>query len=160
MVSRRNTKEGQKLPPIKITLHKSHDAQLRNLWKKPMKPKPQVKLDKCNICGIVLVNSRELLKHKIALHSAGMFQCQSCNKIFDTKYNFENHLSEIHDTSQNITVISSRYDNNSESNCRTMDQSVEQDVDNNKESVLYRRAAHEKKARKRTRGPYRKSISL
>jgi len=40
-----------------------------------------------------------------------------------------------------------------------MGQSVEQDVDNNMESVFVRKAAQEKKARKRTRGPYRKSVS-
>jgi hypothetical protein len=40
-----------------------------------------------------------------------------------------------------------------------MDQSVEQDVDNNMESIFFRKAAQEKQARKRTRGPYRKSAS-
>jgi hypothetical protein len=123
-----------------------------------MKPKYQVKPYKCNICGLVLLNTRELLKHKIVLHNDRIYQCQSCNKIFDTKYRFENHLAEIHDTSQNTTAISAGYDN-SESSSRTMDQSGEQDVDNNMESVLFRKAAQEKKARKRIRGPYRKSVS-
>jgi ribosome-binding protein aMBF1 (putative translation factor) len=123
-----------------------------------MKPKPQVKPYKCNICGLVLVNPKELLKHKIVLHGDRIYQCQSCNKIFDTKYKFENHLAEIHDTSQNTTAISAGYEN-SESSSRTMDQSVEQDVDNNMESVFFRKAAQEKKARKRIRGPYRKSVS-
>ena len=123
-----------------------------------MKPKSQIKPDKCNICGRVLANSGELLKHKIALHSDSMFQCQSCNEIFDTKYKFENHL-EIHNTPQYTAVISDGYDN-SEGSSRPMHQSVEQDVDNHKESVLFRKATQEKKARKRTRGPYRKSVSL
>lgn len=123
-----------------------------------MKPKPPVKPYKCNICGLVFVNLNELLKHKIVLHSDRKYQCQSCNKIFDTRYKFENHLAEIHDTSQETTAISAGYDN-SESSSRTMDQSVEQDVDNNMESVFFRKAAQEKKARKRTRGPYRKSVS-
>jgi hypothetical protein len=123
-----------------------------------MKPKPQVKPYKCNICGLVLVNPKELLKHKTVLHSDRIYQCQSCNKIFDTKYKFENHLAEIHDTSQNTTAISAGYEN-SESSSRTTDQSVEQDVDNNMESVFFRKAAQEKKARKRIRGPYRKSVS-
>jgi Zinc finger, C2H2 type len=123
-----------------------------------MKPKSQVKPCKCNICGLVLINTKELLKHKIVLHNDRIYQCQSCNKIFDTKYRFENHLAEIHDTSQNTTAISAGYDN-SESSSRTMDQSGEQDVDNNMESVLFRKAAQEKKARKRIRGPYRKSVS-
>jgi Zinc finger, C2H2 type len=123
-----------------------------------MKPKSPAKPYKCNICGLVLINTKELLKHKIVLHNDRIYQCQSCNKIFDTKYRFENHLAEIHDTSQNTTAISAGYDN-SESSSRTMDQSGEQDVDNNMESVLFRKAAQEKKARKRIRGPYRKSVS-
>jgi Zinc finger, C2H2 type len=123
-----------------------------------MKPKSPAKPYKCNICGLVLINTKELLKHKIVLHNDRIYQCQSCNKIFDTKYRFENHLAEIHNTSQNTTAISAGYDN-SESSSRTMDQSGEQDVDNNMESVLFRKAAQEKKARKRIRGPYRKSVS-
>jgi|GEM_PF-882811 uncharacterized C2H2 Zn-finger protein len=123
-----------------------------------MKPQPQVKPYKCNICGLVFVNPKELLKHKIVLHGDRIYQCQSCNKIFDTKYKFENHLAEIHDTSQNTTAISAGYDIG-ESSSSTMGQSVEQDVDNNMESVFVRKAAQEKKARKRTRGPYRKSVS-
>ena len=123
-----------------------------------MKPKSQVKPYKCNICGLVLVNPNEILKHKIVLHSNRMYQCQSCNKIFDTKYKFENHLAKIHETSQNTNAISAEY-GNSESSSRTMDQSVEQDENNNMESVFFRKAAQEKKARKRTRGPYRKSVS-
>jgi Zinc finger, C2H2 type len=123
-----------------------------------MKPKSQVKPYKCNTCGLVLINTKELLKHKIVLHNDRIYQCQSCNKIFDTKYRFENHLAEIHDTSQNATAISTGYDN-SESSSRTLDQSGEQDLDNNMESVLFRKIAQEKKARKRTRGPYRKSVS-
>jgi hypothetical protein len=83
----------------------------------------------------VLVNPKELLKHKTVLHSNRIYQCQSCNKIFDTKYKFGNHLAEIHDISQNTTAISAGYEN-SESSSRTMDQSVEQDVDNNMESVF------------------------
>jgi predicted RNA-binding Zn-ribbon protein involved in translation (DUF1610 family) len=123
-----------------------------------MKPKSQVKPYKCNTCGLVLINTKELLKHKIVLHNDRIYQCQSCNKIFDTKYRFENHLAEIHDTSQNATATSTGYDN-SEGSKKTMDQSGEQDLDNNMESVLFRKTAQEKKARKRTRGPYRKSVS-
>jgi uncharacterized C2H2 Zn-finger protein len=122
-----------------------------------MRLKPPVKPYKCNICGMVLVNSKELLKHQIAVHIDKMFQCQSCNKIFGTKNKFENHVAEIHDNSQNATVIPASYDN-SESN-RTTDLSVAQNVDNDMESILHRKAAQQKKARKRTRGPYRKSVS-
>ena len=106
---------------------------------------------------MVLINSKELLKHQIAVHIDKMFQCQSCNKIFGTKNKFENHVAEIHDKPQKATVIPASYDNSESS--RTTDLSVAQNVDNDRESILYRKAAQEKKARKRTRGPYRKSVS-
>ena len=122
-----------------------------------MKLKLPVKPYKCNICGMVLVNSKELLKHQIAVHIDKMFQCQSCNKIFGTKNKFENHIAEIHDNSQNAIVIPASHDISESS--RTTDLSVAQNVDNDMESILYRKAAQEKKARKRTRGPYRKSVS-
>jgi uncharacterized C2H2 Zn-finger protein len=122
-----------------------------------MRLKLPVKPYKCNICGMVLVSSKELSKHQIAVHIDKMFQCQSCNKIFGTKNKFENHVAEIHDNSQNAPVIPASYDNSESS--RTTDLSVAQNVDNDMESILYRKAAQEKKARKRTRGPYRKSVS-
>jgi uncharacterized C2H2 Zn-finger protein len=122
-----------------------------------MRLKPPVKPYKCNICGMVLINSKELLKHQIAVHIDKMFQCQSCNKIFGTKNKFENHVAEIHDNLQRATVIPASYDNGKSS--RTTDLSVAQNVDSDMESILYRKAAQEKKARKRTRGPYRKSVS-
>jgi uncharacterized C2H2 Zn-finger protein len=122
-----------------------------------MRLKPPVKPYKCKICGMVLINSKELLKHQIAVHIDKMFQCQSCNKIFGTKNKFENHVAEIHDKPQKATVIPASYDNSESS--RTTDLSVAQNVDNDMESILYRKAAQEKKARKRTRGPYRKSVS-
>jgi hypothetical protein len=85
-----------------------------------MKPKTPVKSYKCSSCGIVLVNSKELLKHQIAAHVDKMVQCQSC---------------------------------------RNIDQSIAQDIDNDIESNLFKKTIREKKARKRTRGPYRKSVS-
>jgi uncharacterized C2H2 Zn-finger protein len=123
-----------------------------------MKPKTPVKLYKCNICGMVLVNSKELLKHQIAVHIDKMFQCQSCNKIFGTKDKFENHVAEIHGMSQNAAIVSTGYDD-SESSSKTIDQSNAQNMDNEIESNLFKKAIREKKARKRTRGPYRKSVS-
>jgi hypothetical protein len=122
-----------------------------------MKPKTPVKSYKCNLCGIVLVNSKELLKHQIAVHIDKMFQCQSCNKIFGTQDKFENHAAEIHGMSQKTTIVPTSYD--SESSSRTIDQSIAQNVDNEIESNLFKKATREKKARKRTRGPYRKSVS-
>jgi uncharacterized C2H2 Zn-finger protein len=123
-----------------------------------MKPKTPVKTYKCNTCGIILANSRELLKHQIAVHIDKMFQCQSCNKIFGTKDEFENHAAEIHGISQNTTIVPTSNDD-SKSSSRTIDQSIAQNVDNEIESNLFKKAIREKKARKRTRGPYRKSVS-
>jgi hypothetical protein len=123
-----------------------------------MKPKTPVKSYKCSICGIVSINSKELLKHQIAAHVDRMVQCQSCNKIFDTKDKFENHAAEIHGTSQITTIVPTNYDD-SESSSRNIDQSIAQDIDNDIESNLFKKTIREKKARKRTRGPYRKSVS-
>jgi hypothetical protein len=123
-----------------------------------MKPKTPVKSYKCDICGMVLINSKELLKHQIAVHVDKMFQCQSCNKIFGTKDKFENHAAEIHGMSQNTTIVSTSYDDR-ESSSRTIDQSIAHNIDNEIESNLFKRTIREKKARKRTRGPYRKSVS-
>jgi uncharacterized C2H2 Zn-finger protein len=123
-----------------------------------MKPKTPVKSYKCSICGIVLVNSKELLKHQIAAHVNKMFQCQSCNKIFDTKDKFENHTAEIHGVSQKTTIVPTSYDD-SESRSRNIDQSIAQNRYNEIESNLFKKTIREKKARKRTRGPYRKSVS-
>jgi rubredoxin len=123
-----------------------------------MKPKSQVKPYKCNTCGLVLINTKELLKHKIVLHNDRIYQCQSCNKIFDTKDKFENHAAEIHGTSQITTIVPTNYDD-SESSSRNIDQSIAQDIDNDIESNLFKKTIREKKARKRTRGPYRKSVS-
>ncbi|MGH9983196.1 MAG: C2H2-type zinc finger protein [Nitrososphaeraceae archaeon] len=67
-----------------------------------------------------------------------MFQCRLCKKTFDTKTKFENHAIKVHGKLQ-FTFTAS--DNN------------------NAESILLERAAKEEKARKRTRGPYRKSSS-
>jgi hypothetical protein len=86
-----------------------------------------------------------------------LFQRQSCNMVFDTKNKFENPVAKMRDNSQNITVIPYSYENSQSS--RTIDGSVELYADNDMESILFRKAAQEKKARKRTRGPYRKSVS-
>ena len=67
-----------------------------------------------------------------------MFQCRLCKKTFDTKTKFENHAIKVHGKLQYTFTAS---DNN------------------NAESMLLERAAKEEKARKRTRGPYRKSSS-
>ena len=59
-------------------------------------------------------------------------------------------MAEIHDNPQKATVIPASYDNSESS--RTTDLSVAQNVDNDMESILYRKAAQEKgsKENKRT----------
>jgi hypothetical protein len=45
---------------------------------------------------MTFVNSEELAKHKSAVHIGKMFQCQSCNKIFDSKQDFQTHAIDMH----------------------------------------------------------------
>jgi hypothetical protein len=111
---------------------------------------------KCNICGVILVNSEELEKHQIVVHIDKMFQCQSCNKVFDNKQEFERHAIEVHSRSQ--------YTDDDASNKIGKKQAEihhEQQIDNsNMESTLLKRTDEEEKARKRTRGPYRKAKKI
>jgi hypothetical protein len=65
-----------------------------------MNPISSSKPYKCDICSILAVNYDELLKHQIAVHIDKMFQCQSCNKVFDTTIKFEIHAAEIHGNSR------------------------------------------------------------
>src|SRR5215208_1658949 len=69
---------------------------------------------KCDICGMVLVNYKEFLKHKVVVHIDKMFQCQSCNKVFGTKVKLEKHAADVHGSSQHttITATTSNYNNN------------------------------------------------
>jgi hypothetical protein len=67
-----------------------------------------------------------------------LFRCRLCKKNFDTKTMLENHSIKVHDKFEDTFAT---FDNN------------------NAESMLLERADEEEKARKRTRGPYRKSLS-
>jgi hypothetical protein len=67
-----------------------------------------------------------------------LFRCRLCKKTFDTKAKLENHTIKVHYKFEDSFTAS---DNN------------------NAEYMLLERAAEEEKARKRTRGPYRKSLS-
>ena len=60
---------------------------------------------KCNICGVILVNSEELEKHQIVVHIDKMFQCQSCNKVFDNKQEFERHAIEVHSSNTLLMML-------------------------------------------------------
>jgi uncharacterized C2H2 Zn-finger protein len=97
---------------------------------------------------MVLINSEELKRHQTIVHVDKRLQCQSCGKFFDNKDKFEKHIAKIHGNSQQ------QLDSNFGKKYR-----FEEQVDD-MQSMLLKRIIEEEKARKRTRGPYRKSSSL
>jgi uncharacterized C2H2 Zn-finger protein len=128
---------------------------------KPLSSSSPSQSYKCDICGMVLVNYKEFLKHKVTVHIDKMFQCQSCNKVFGTKIKLEKHAADVHGSSQyTTTATTADYNNNNDNNNGTIQQLVADKSDYKTEYMLLKRAAEEKKARKRTRGPYRKSVSV
>jgi uncharacterized C2H2 Zn-finger protein len=52
------------------------------------------------MCGMMFVNGKELAKHKALVHATTnnekLFQCQSCNKFFDSREKFKKHTFELH----------------------------------------------------------------
>jgi hypothetical protein len=54
---------------------------------------------------MILVNSEELKKHQIVVHIDKMFQCQSCNKVFDNKQEFERHAIEVHSSNTLLMML-------------------------------------------------------
>jgi len=78
-----------------------------------------------------------------------MYRCQYYIKIFGSKKDFEKHVSNMH-----ISHFSS-----SESNAIASKKGEEYQTEQF-ESTLLKRMTKEEKARKRTRGPYRKSSSM
>jgi hypothetical protein len=100
----------------------------------------------CNICNIIFVNSEQLLQHEMIVHVDQMLQCQSCNKVFTNKEEFKKHEIEIHSGSRSSSNLSEK---------QTIISELGEDI----ESALLKGANEEKHARKRTRGPYRKSAS-
>jgi hypothetical protein len=93
---------------------------------------------------MVFVNSEKLLQHQMNVHIDQMLQCQSCNKVFASKEEFKNHEIEIHSGSKSSSNLSEK-------------QMIISELGEDIESTLLKRANEEKHARKRTRGPYRKS---
>jgi uncharacterized C2H2 Zn-finger protein len=89
-----------------------------------------------------------------------MFQCQSCNKVFDNKQEFERHAIEVHSRSQyTADDASNKIGKNKQGQAEIHHH--QQQIDNsNMESTLLKRTDEEKKARKRTRGPYRKAKKI
>jgi uncharacterized C2H2 Zn-finger protein len=118
---------------------------------------------KCDICSMVFVNSEELAKHKQVVHIKKMYQCQSCNKFFTNKQEFEKHEIEVH--GENQYNSDRHYYSNTYSSKTTRRRPYKpttkiNEVEEEKgESALLNKTNKEKKARRRTRGPYRKSSS-
>jgi rubredoxin len=100
---------------------------------------------KCDICGIVFVSDTELARHQKFVHENKMFQCQACNKFFDKKQEFEKHV-EFHIKHHPSNFINT-------------DKNKREENTEEIESILLKQSVKQKKARKRTRGPYRKSSS-
>ena len=82
---------------------------------------------KCNICGMIFVNSKELAKHKIDVHINKSFQCQSCNKVFGNSQEFEKHAIEVHGSSSHYP---------SKSNSDNDINNIQVNNNNNKEVVV------------------------
>ena len=78
-----------------------------------------------------------------------MHRCQYCNKVFVGRKEFEKHVSDRH-----ISHYSSP-----KSNASTSKKGEEYETEQT-ESALLKRMTNEEKARRRTRGPYRKSSSI
>jgi uncharacterized C2H2 Zn-finger protein len=115
---------------------------------------------KCNICGMIFVNSKELAKHQIDVHINELFQCQSCNKVFGNSQEFEKHAIEVHGSGDSHYPSKSNSDGDSMGNIQYNNDNKKEVVvaDNDSiESKLLRQTNGEEKARKRNRGPYRKS---
>ena len=93
-------------------------------------------MHKCSVCGMVFVNSGELAEHSATVHRDTMLQCQSCGRFFGSRQELDAHAAEFHATSRNFS---------------------KQTPDEEKETSLLRKTDKEEKARRRTRGPYRKS---
>ena len=91
-------------------------------------------MDKCTVCGMAFVGGKELSEHYAAAHEGRMIQCQSCGRLFERE-EFEKHMP-VHSVSGDLS---------------------KQVPAEEAESRLLRRAGEEEQARKRTRGPYRKS---
>ncbi|MGI0037489.1 MAG: hypothetical protein ACRD99_03945 [Nitrososphaera sp.] len=91
-------------------------------------------------------NSEELTGHRIAVHKDKMIRCKSCARFFENRQEFEKHSIEVHGSASQ-----SGFDSG-------VKQKYEEKADDT-ESILLKRTMEEDKARKRTRGPYRKSAA-
>lgn len=112
----------------------------------------------CEICGMIFINKKELSKHRELVHPTNndekMFQCQSCSMFFESKEEFAKHALETHSEKSNFNIAKTVTEDIMKKG-RAIE-NKEQD-NNNTENRLLKRANLEEQARKRTRGPYRKS---
>jgi uncharacterized C2H2 Zn-finger protein len=112
----------------------------------------------CEICGMMFINKKELAKHRELVHPINndekMFQCQSCSIFFDSKEEFTKHALETHSEKSNFNIAKTVTENIMKKGTEIANK--EQD-NNNTENRLLKRVNSEEQARKRTRGPYRKS---
>jgi uncharacterized C2H2 Zn-finger protein len=108
---------------------------------------------------MILVNSKELAKHQIDVHINEMLQCQSCNKVFGNSQEFEKHAIEVHGSCGHYPSKSNSDDDidNIQVNNNKKEEEVVAPDNDSIESKLLRQTTEEENARKRTRGPYRKS---
>jgi uncharacterized C2H2 Zn-finger protein len=96
----------------------------------------------CDACGMVFAVPEDLATHRTAVHIDGQLQCQSCGRFFEDNETFDRHASEDHSNSSQANLGQKQIHE-----CKIDDV----------ESLLLKRTMEEEKARKRTRGPYRKS---
>ncbi len=90
----------------------------------------------CIECGMAFITQGDLYDHEIIVHLENGFQCQSCYLFFEDKKQFTEHAI-IHSPSPNINRLKKLNENH-----------------------LRKQKEQSHKARKRSRGPYRKSHSL
>jgi uncharacterized C2H2 Zn-finger protein len=118
----------------------------------------KLSLMECDICGMIFINKKELTKHRVLVHPTNndekMFQCQSCSMFFDSKEEFTKHAIEAHSEKSNFNIGKTVTEDIMKKGRAIANK---EKGNNNTENRLLKRANSEEQARKRTRGPYRKS---
>ena len=89
----------------------------------------------CMRCGVTFITQGDLYDHEIIVHLENGFQCQSCHLFFEDKKQFTEHW-KIHSPFRNIYRLNKLNENH-----------------------LRKQKEQSHKARKRSRGPYRKSYT-
>jgi uncharacterized C2H2 Zn-finger protein len=112
---------------------------------------------------MIFVNKKELAKHRALVHATNkdekMFQCQSCSMFFSSKEDFERHAIEVHSEKSNYNIGKTKTGDIMEKGRAIANIEDKEYSNSNTENRLLKRVNSEEKARKRTRGPYRKSSS-